>query len=299
MGFDNYNFSENSLFITFLVFIRIANSLYDEIQYITLQSNINYYSRLRNLENDVEITCHKQNKNQFDIYSFNCSKQATGRVSRVEFIDNSIKINGQNTLNYQELDTANFMGKNIQNQKSGLLSKEKYTLENSNIINGDETFTIEGENNYTSDLNSNNSYLLFIENDAYKNISCKIQNLIENNKFKVVCTPESSINADLNLNNMIDIKDQNKTLILSFKGGNSKPNLTNSKTLLFNHNKYLKKNGGLKTGGIVAIILLSVFALAAIASFIILCKPKSKPNVIPNPDVNTFMGLKTSTFGIK
>ena len=271
IGFDKYEFLENSHLIKFLTHLRIANFSDNKINNITLKTNIIYKNNLRNLE-ELEINCDKQSKKQSDIYTFICSKKVNSNVDKLSY-DNNIKINGQTVSNIESLGTAKIMGENIQNQSKDLLSSDFYILENSTLINKDNKIIINGINNST-DLSSNNSDLIFVENNQIKNISCIIEKEKEENIFKLICNPKSSVNADLNLNNFVNLKDKNKNMIISYNEGNSKANIE----IQPNHINNLKKNTGLSAGAIIAIIIPCIAALIAIILMIYLLNLKINPN---------------------
>ena len=135
---------------------------------------------------------------------------------------------------------------------------------------------IEGENKDNTDLSSNRTYLIFNDNNRIKNISCVIQKGNKENKYKIICNTRSTLNADLNLNNLVQIKDQNKSLLINFNDdGNS---LLNSTGDSFTYFKAKKNSSGLSSGAITAIVISSVVALAITGALIFLFKSPSINN---------------------
>ena len=293
IGFDNYTFSENSYIIKFLTHLRINNYTNNDIRNITLKLNIIYFNRLRYLD-ELDITCNKQTKKESEIFTFNCIEPVKQPVSIVKYINNNIKIDGNEIKNLEMLEIAQLMGENIQNQTGDILSADIFILEDSILIDNDEKIIIEGRNNITDDLTSNNSDLLYVENNKLKNISCIVQKGESENRFKVTCHPKSHEEVDLKLNNMLNLKDVKKNVIISFKEGNSKLNSTKQ----FFHNFYnRKKNSGLSSGGIVAIIFSILIALSIVVVLILFLKQKSqeiKPNKTNNIPSNPIVDSTAS-----
>ena len=275
LGFDQYKFNDTSKSIEFLTHLRIHNNL-TEIKNISLKTNIYYDDKLRFLEeSEIEIDCNYQRKKSNDLYEFLCSRNVNKTFSKIKFINNYLKINGE-TKSFESLSTVKVTGENIQNQKNDIFSSETYILDNSYLLNEDTTTLIEGENKDNTDLSSNRTYLIFNDNNRIKNISCVIQKGNEENKYKIICNTRSTLNADLNLNNLVQIKDQNKSLLINFNDeGNS---LLNSTGDSFTYFKTKKSSGGLSSGAITAIVISSVVALAITGALIFLFKSPSINN---------------------
>lgn len=273
--------------IKFLTHLRINNYTNDDIQNITLKINIIYFNRLRHLE-ELEVFCSNQKIKISYIYIFNCSTEVSQKeISIVKYINNSIKINGNEIKNLEMLEIAQLMGDNIQNQTKDILSADVFILEDSILIDNDRAIIIEGKNNIT-DLTSNSADLLYVEDNNLKNISCIVQKGEINNTFKVTCSSVSLEQIDLNLNNILNLKDQKKNVIIGFRGfreGDSKLNSTKQSFHYFPK----KKNRKLSAGGIVAIILSILAALSILIASILLLKPKPKvqqtiKNSVPKAD---------------
>ena len=274
LGFDNYEFYQNSNSIKYLTYLRLTNYSNNDIKYITMKVNIYYNLRLRLLEEQI-VNCSKYEKEE-DIYSFNCLKVVDRPISRLSYIDDSITLNGQPLLNLEKDKLAELMGKNIQNQKDNYLSYPQYYLKNCDLTKKSNSLIIKGENNETN-LASNKSFLLFSENNEIKNISCEIGSE-DNNKFKLVCRPQFTASADLSDNNLVVIKDLKKNLKMTFdKGGNPIANST------INQIRTFKKNSekGLSGGKIVAIILPLIIVLGLITALVIFLRGKSIPSPPP------------------
>ena len=282
LGFDNYDYLENQKLVKFLAYLRLFGYSNKNLEYIILSANTYNNRLLRNLE-EIEIKCDKTDVGKSDIYIFNCSKEIDSPISRIQYINNSIKINGENSPNIQTLNIANLMGNNIQNQKGNILSKDTYILDNSSIINENSSFIIEGFNSET-DLTSSNAELSFVKNNQLKNIPCNIEKETEKDKYQISCNSKSLSKTDLNLNNLVKLKDQNKSVIISFLEGNSTAN-TGSES--FNYFRLKKSNKKLSGGAITAIILSLVAALIIFVAVCLAINPSIYPTNQHLPEVNS------------
>jgi hypothetical protein len=288
MGFDNYKFSENV--ISYLVFIRLADCLNDNVKNVTMRVNLGT-NRLRLLQEETTVNCLKQGEKELNIYIFNCSKKVERPVSKISYVENSIKLNGENSLNLSSSEISKKMGENIQNQIANIFDRENCILTNCTAYSNKNSLIIEGENDGT-DLVSNDCNLLFVQDDEMKNISCKINaEDKDSNKFKIVCEPNFVVNSDLSNNSLVIINNKNKVVTLIFdKEGKSQANSTTDT------NSYFRKNlksseGGLSSGTIIAIILPLVAAIAIATALILLFKYKSNPT----PPIEEVYRVQTSS----
>jgi 2',3'-cyclic-nucleotide 2'-phosphodiesterase (5'-nucleotidase family) len=291
VGFKDYKFNENSNIIIYLVYIILVDYSNIEQKNVTMRVNLDYKNRLRLLEEE-EVTCIYINKTEQNLYAFNCSKLVKGPVSKIRYVENSLKINGESLPNYDELPLSKSDINNLPDYPIYPL----YTLKNCEITNSTtNSFTIEGENS-DGNLASKNSSLYFNENNETKKIPCEIKDE-SINKLKVICKPESRVNSDLSNNNYIAIEDLKKSLKMTFnKGTNSIPNSTVEINPIRTYKK--SSSGGLSAGKIVAIILPIVAALAIITALIFLIRHKSNPTPpaeqifrVPNnssPDIKVY-----------
>ena len=277
LGFDEYKFFEEEKIIQFLAHLRLYDYL-TEIKNLTLKTIIDYNNKLRVLEEEeLYIDCdYQSSKKESYIYTFLCSKElgdslSISKINKIKYDNSSsIKINSENVPNLVNSPLANKIGENIQNQKDNIFSSDIYILDNAYLLNEDTTILIEGENNDNIDLTSDKSYLIFSNKDSeLKNISCNIQKGNENYIYKIICNPRSSLNVDLNLNNLVQIKDKNETLIINF---NDKNSVLNSTVDSFSYFK-TKKSSGLSGGAIVGIILSIIGALAIFGALFFLLRP--------------------------
>ena len=268
VGFKDYDFDENSKIIKYLVYIILVNYSNIEQKNVTMRVNIDYKNSLRLLEEE-EVTCIYKNKTEQNIYVFNCSKSVKGNISKIMYVENSLKLNGESLPNYDELPMSKSDITNLPDYPIYPL----YILKNCEITNNaTNSFTIEGENS-DGNLASNNSYLYFNENNVSKKIQCEIKDE-SSNKLIVICKPESRFNTDLSNNNYIAIEYLRKSLKMTFNEGvNSIPNSTAEINPIKTYKK--SSSGGLSGGTIVAIILPIVAALAIIIALIFLFKHKS------------------------
>jgi hypothetical protein len=284
LGFDNYKFYENV--ISYLTHIRIANYLNDSIKNVTMRVKL-VTNKLRLLQQEEVVNCLRQGEKDLNIYAFNCSLGVDGPVSKISFVENSIKLNGETDLNLASSETSKKMGENIQNQVANIFDRENCVLTNCTAYNINNSLIIEGEND-GANLVSKHSDLLFVQDDEMKNVSCEISAVDkESNRFRIFCNPNFNVSSDLSNNSFVIINDLNKVVTLAFdKDGIPKDNSTetdpqnpageNPTNPYFR--KYLKSSeGGLSGGTIIAILLPLVAAIAIVTALIFLFKYKSNP----------------------
>ena len=276
MGFDNYKISEN--IISYLAHIRLANVLNENVKNITMRVNL-VNNKLRLLQEEKTVFCIKQGEKDLNIYIFNCSIEVDGSVSKISFVENSIKLNGVTDLSLSSSETSKKMGENIQNQIGNIFDRENCVLTNCTAYSIDNSIIIEGENDGTN-LVSDDSYLLFVQDDEMKNVSCKISADDKvSNKFRIVSEPNFKVNSDLSNNSLVIINDLNKAVTLVFdKEGILQNNSTGTGATNSYFKKYQKNSeGGLSGGTIIAILIPIVAAIAVVTALIFLFKYKSNP----------------------
>ena len=271
MGFDNYKISEN--LISYLTHIRLADYLNDSIKNITMRVNL-VTNRLRLLQEGTTVNCLKKGEKELNIYIFNCSIKIDRPVSKISYVDNSIKLNGETNLSLSSSEISKKMGENIQSLTGNIFDKENCILNNCKVYNIKNSIIIEGEND-ESDLVSKDCNLLFVQDDEMKNISCEISDE-GSDLFKIVCEPNFRVKSDLSNNSLIIINDLNKVVILAFKEENSQANSTGTSNSYFKKNKKSNEEG-LSGGTILAILLPLVAAVAVVTALIFLLKYKSSP----------------------
>jgi len=278
MGFDNYKFSENSNLISFLTYIRLAKYSSDDIKNITMRVKLER-NNLRLLQEETSVDCQKLKERELNIYIFNCSKNVDGPISKISYVENSIKLNGEN-LNLSSSETSKKIGENIQNQKNNIFDRENCVLKNCKAYSIINSLIIEGENDNEANLVSKDSNLLFVQDDEMKNVSCNISAGDTNKQYKIICKPNFIVNTDLSNNSFIVINDLNKVATLSFDKENSKANTTIEGDTNSYYRPYHKSSkGGLSGGTIVAIILPIIAAIAIVTALVFLLKNKSSPNI--------------------
>ena len=289
VAFKDYDFNETSNIVRYLVYIILVNYTNIEQKNLTMKVNIDYENNLRLLEEE-DVTCIYKNKSEGNLYVFDCSKSVKGPISSRKYIENSLKLNGESLPNYDELPIS----KSDITDSTDYPIYPLYILKNCEITDSTKnSFIIEGENDETN-LASKNAYLYFNVDNEEKKIPCEIEDE-DSNKFKVICKPESRVNANLSNNNYIAIEDLQKSLKMTFEEeGNS---LTNSSVKINPLKTYKKSSsGGLSGGTIVAIILPIVAALAIIGLLFVLIRLKSTPT----PPLQTIYRIpNTSSSNIK
>ena len=276
MGFDNYKISEN--IISYLAHIRLANVLNDSVKNVTMRVNL-VNNKLRLLQEEKTVLCIKQGEKNLNIYIFNCSIEIDGSVSKISFVENSIKLNGVTDLSLSSSETSKKMGENIQDQIGNIFDRENCVLTNCTAYSIRNSIIIEGENDGTN-LVSDDSYLLFVQDDEMKNVACKISADDKvSNKFMIVSEPNFKVNSDLSNNSLVIINDLNKAVTLVFdKEGMPQNKSTGTGATNSYFKKYQKNSeGGLSGGTIIAILIPIVAAIAIVTALIFLLKYKSNP----------------------
>ena len=157
-----------------------------------------------------------------------------------------------------------------------------FLLQKSILIQNGRSFNISGKMNENPNFEKNKKIELIANPESEqekKEINCSI---IDNNleRYTINCNIDNNIKY--NLNNSLSINDKNILLIV-FGDESSIVNNTDNMNN-YNYRTYSKKSSGLNTGGIIAIILVPVIALALIIFIIIFLKRK---NSVKNDNISS------------
>jgi len=189
-------------------------------------------------------------------------------LDKFEYDDKKIEIQSSSFLH-------SLYKNNMENAQGDIFNKPLYILENSVVNNNEEEFNITGniigdEFNYS---NNNNLILQFHSdknNSEVTNSNCSMIKLNEK-EYIIKCVPDSSINSKI-VDGYSNLGDGH--LILKFKYDDNKiemlPTKTDENKNITNYINFRKKDKGLSTGGIIAIIISCCVALivfVAILSF--------------------------------
>jgi hypothetical protein len=274
LSFHSYKFSENPYKIEFEVIVRIVNYP-NEVYSLIMGLDIEYI-RLRFLEEEVVTCTIKSHQVSSEMYDFFCSLEVSGPCSSISVISSNIIINGKSPANSSTSEVAKNYGENIQNQTNKFFSGRRginETFDNCSVYTEDNKLIFKGENK-RYEITSRDSLLAFGQGEHIKNIMCDISD-VGNNKFKMVCEPTFTINADFSENNEVYINNFEKTVMMKFKKGESFATLdieNNSNLQLYKKTS----SEGTFNSPILIIILLLIALLAIIIFTVCLCKNSCK-----------------------
>ena len=270
-GFSNYEFYESPYMIRYNIILRLANYSSHEVNNITMKVDI-ISSRIRFLEEE-EVTCIKIEEMEYEIYRFNCSKEVSGSISKISYIDNTIILNGEIPLNSSISEIAKNYGENIQNQTNNSFSGELILFINCSVETDNNELIFQGKT-YWSTIESIDSTLFFVQGEEIKYIKCNFINQ-RDNSFIMICEPEFDVNTNLSNNNAVYMEDYDITGMMIFEEGKSLAILQVGPIC-----RNCKSSSKISKSLILAIIFLFIVLLVTIIIIVILCKSKSdsKPN---------------------
>ena len=276
----------------FVYFIPLTNTLYSTTLIIPL--SILYYSALRSLEDSYAICTLNESNNQSAI-SYHCKVQTQNNNIK------QIKLQSVSNFNFTSQSNVDFKGitpiakmfmnnlEKIDANINNLLESNPriYILDNSTIhlYENNNTFDISGSINgeKPARILKNKNLLLMIsiennetetENEISKETNCIVSDIINKNYV---------LNCKINDNNIYNVqsavsviedgilvinidKKIQKGIVYNPDSEEDKDNDNNEKITLF----HSKKSKGLSAGTIVAIILSSIVALAAVIVIIMI-----------------------------
>jgi hypothetical protein len=279
-GFDNIDIKENG--ITFNAYTNYTQNPF--------QLWLN--------QNDNKFYCDCTPSNNQTISNFSCSNQ-TIKIKTNEQLSMDKE---KNELNLIDLNTyASAQGKNLKRAKENKFPFENLDLDVMYILN--DCYNATGENSmilincnysdeeYEKKNDRNHSAIFYIGDDSTKiAIPSKMTDIGENTTLIELNPPISFYNVPFH--NTIGVSKK-KSYLMQFKEPDEKFNFT-----YFSKNAPKKKGSKLSAGAILAIIIPSVLAIAAVIAIIILLASKSGAPVAtsaPNPQTYNTLGLNSSS----
>ena len=280
LGFSKFVYVRTVKIVSFSMnFVHVREIVYTEILIITV--NIRYKITKRGLEENEQkkVECKLISSNFDNQDKYNCSFETNGEEIDIIKVDNNFVFKDQEIEIVGKTPFALKYMNNLQNVGDiDLFNKKLYILDNStnNIDNDKNEFDITGIIDDKS-FNYENLSLTIksdIDNDKEYNVSCKVINNKEKN-YTLKCNSNEDIKGNLegafaNLGN--------ENLIVNYID-NSNKNLNFTSEAMDEPIKkinsiHFQKKKGLNAGGIVAIVVSCVVALAIIAAVFVFCKRK-------------------------
>jgi len=292
-GFDNIDIKENGI-----TFNAYTNKKQDEFKLWLNQNDNNFYCECtpNKLEEDVLI------------YNFTCSNE-TIKIKT----DEQLSIDKENNKHIDLNTYASAQGKNLKRAEENkfpfedleivykLDSCENTTGENPMILincSYSDNNIITNDDDEEQDRNDNATF--YIGDGSSKiAIPSKITQYYEDNEEKKIQIELSPHNSFINVSfdNIIGVSNNEQKKIYLLEFDKSKDDRFNF-TFISKKNSPKKKGNKLSAGAILAIIIPSVLAIAAVVAIIILLAGKSGAPVAtsaPNPQTYNTLGLNSSS----
>ena len=266
LGFDNFNnvmTGEKCKFYTYFILQEIpipkTIGMFFELEYRKLrhlQNNDYNFEEVKGMCNFISIDESEQLK-------YGCEFDKNGKdltnikvLEKYEFDGKPVNLTGISAI-------AETCARNLKNCEGLIFDRILFILNNSYIINNNEyDFTIIGNLMKNEKLFHHKELLLIIsflsENKTekeMKNINCTLFELNEN-ECKLKCMPDEYLKGEI-IKGFSFLNDSN--LVIIFNENKSKIGVNPS--ISYENRFYYKRNKGLPTGGIVAIILASACCL--------------------------------------
>jgi len=292
-GFDNIDIKENGI-----TFNAYTNNKPDKFKLWLNQNDNNFY-------------CICKTPNELDedelIYNFTCSNKTIKIKTDEQF---SIDKEKNEDIEDIVLNTyASAQGKNLKRAEENKFSfdySEMDRLINCYNDTGENPMPLincsylknTGVNVKEKDINDNATF--YVGDDSSKiAIPSKITQYYEDNKEKKIQIELSPHNSFINVSfdNIIGVSNNEQKKIYLLEFDKSKDDRFNF-TFISKKNSPKKKGNKLSAGAILAIIIPSVLAIAAVVAIIILLAGKSGAPVAtsaPNPQTYNTLGLNSSS----
>ena len=278
LGFNMYNLNNSR--ITFnIYFFSFENFEFPQIFNFT--AIITYNSILRVLDNEnnqKNVKCEKQEVENENKLKYKCAIDTNNTNIKNILLNNDINFEGNNINliisplaseymnNLQDVPTAYdtlFDGANIFLMQKSKTNQDGKLFNISGIMEEDPHFEI------------NKNITLNAKSDSEKKeINCRIID-ITLQSYTLNCRLDNNIKYDLN-NSLSVINDD--ILLITFEDKSNIIDNTNTNQLY--HSIYRKKKSGLNAGSIIAIILVTVIALASVIAIIIFLKRKNNNKIV-------------------
>ena len=288
LGFSDYETTNTTSFSFFIYFVPILNTIYSK--FLRFPITVIYNTALRRLDTSTESVCSLQDSSETKL-QYKCEAEATdtSNIDQIKidlnfkFDDPNIKLSGITSLansymnKIQDSDDLNYLA----NSEISILDHSLYSetginsFNISGVMNSDVDF---GDDEFILQINSNSS-----GTNKEINATCSITE-IKNQNYTLSCISEEEITQD-DLQSAFSKIDDSNVLLVNFDTSDEASSDDNDETDVSNSRRFIpKSSNGLNAGGIVAIVLASVVAAAAVVGVIIL---QSKGNT-PNADMKTY-----------
>lgn len=278
IGFDNYNYNTSQ--ISFSTYLSCDETEDNIILPIIIEAD-------ESKPEGKNVNCTRNiRENDENVYRYICSFNFSKKVETIKFND---------TGNYQLSSLANRTMNNINKQIDTKLLKAQTMkiLENAEIVNRSSiSFEVRGKGLNRTET-SKNIRLVVINNGVERDLPCEgdLKKYKDDDQEYYSLTCKSFDTLNTNLSETIGYFENNNSKILKIEfpdGINSTTTLTTIDT----PNYYSKKkNSGMGTGGIIAIIIPSILVLLGIIALAFFLRSKT-----PNPPLKD-MG-NNNTIGV-
>ena len=275
MGFNTYTFEDSKINFNIYFF---SFDYFDFPQVLNFTATITYNAILRILDDKNSVNCQKEEIGKDNEIKYQCLIETRNSGIKNIQLNNDINLENKNkNLNLIISPLASEYMNNLQNLPNtynNLFDDANiFLLQKSVLVQNGRSFNISGKMNENPNFEKNKKIELIANPESQqekKEINCSI---IDNNLERYTINCKVDNNIKYNLNNSLSINDKNILLIV-FGDESSIVNNTDNMNN-YNYRIYSKKSSGLNTGGIIAIILVPVIALALIIFIIIFLKRKN------------------------
>ena len=269
LGYSNFETSSDS-FSFYIYFVSLLNSIVSEKLSFPIQ--IVHNTRLRILQNteNIQSDCDLQDSSSGTKLQYKCEAETnTSNIKQIK-IEPNFNFTNQKVELAGITPSANTYMNNIQNigdKFNYLSSSDVYILSHSIYTEKDNNlFEISGTMSDPQPSFSTNNTILQISTNSSgttqeKNVSCTIINTQDKN-YTLNCSSDESIDAD-NLQSAMS-KVGNDVLLVNFDPQSEGTIETTTESEGVGNKVFRNKSsGGLNAGGIIAIILVPIIAVAA------------------------------------
>ena len=283
LGYSNYNTSSESISF-FIYFVSLLNSIKPKKLSFPLQISRNTGLRFLQDAENIQSNCDLQDSNSGTKLQYKCEVETdTSNIKQIK-IEPSFYFDNQKVNPTGITSSANAYMDNLQDigDKFDYLSSSNIYILDHSIYNkkDNNAFEISGIMSDPQPSFSTNDLILQINTESSgttieKNISCTITNT-QGKNYTLNCQSDESIDAD-DLQSASSIIG-NDVLLVNFDAYNEEePSSESESDKVFNRRFINKSSNGLNAGGIVAIVLASIAALAALIGVFFCLRKGSLP----------------------
>ena len=278
LGFNKYQLISDIKKIVFNIYFY-SYEYFEYPEFLYLSVSITYNSRLRLLQNDNNVECIKGEESLSSIEKYECGISIENIDIKTINLDDSIDFGTENNLIISPLASEHINNlqnlENIDSYDDLFDDANLFILENPKLEQNGKKFNISGEMNDDPQLPIGKIITLLVKNEQTKDeIYC---NLADNDitKYTLNCNINNNT-VNYNLKNSMSVMD-NGILMINFEDDNCIINKSDINKSVRRY--YSKSRSGINSGAIVAIILCSIVAFAAVITIIYY----SKKNNIKRP----------------